>query len=145
MNVSEILEGLNANESRLLLALASKGKPTSPEEIFSAGAFDQLVEVMNAASWLNAKGLITLSETSYKCYALKKPLDAPLPERRALEYILNNDGKIEMADLSKAVDSSEVSIALGWLRKKNLASIDKSSGKTMIIVTEEGKSKTDSF
>ena len=41
MNVSEILEGLNANESRLLLALASKGKPTSPEEIFSAGAFDE--------------------------------------------------------------------------------------------------------
>lgn len=143
MNVSEILEGLNANESRLLLALASKGRPTSPEEIFSAGAFDQLVEVMNAASWLNAKGLITLSETSFKCYSLKKPLDAPLPERRALDYILNHGGQIEMSDLSKAVDASEVSIALGWLRKKNLASVDKSSGKTMIVVTEEGKLQTE--
>ena len=78
MNVSEILEGLNANESRLLLALAAQDQPMSPEEIFSTGGFEQLVEVMNAASWLNAKGLVILSETSFKCYSLKKPFDLSL-------------------------------------------------------------------
>lgn len=143
MNVSEILEGLNANESRLLLALAAQDQPMSPEEIFSTGGFEQLVEVMNAASWLNAKGLVILSETSFKCYSLKKPFDEPLPERRALSYILAHGGEIEMSELSQAVDDSETSIALGWLRKKNLASINKASGKTLIILTEEGKAKAE--
>ena len=33
--------------------------------------FEQQVEVMNAASWLQAKGLVTVKESARKCYSLK--------------------------------------------------------------------------
>src|SRR5437667_108281 len=48
-------------EKKVLLALAKVPK-ASPDEIRAAGKFRELVEVMNAASWLQAKGLVTMKE-----------------------------------------------------------------------------------
>ena len=62
-------------EKKVLLALEKRMK-ASPEEIRTAGKFRELVEVMNAASWLQAKGLVTMKERIAHSYRLTKP-DVP--------------------------------------------------------------------
>jgi len=80
MNASEILTGLSANESKLLLALDRLNGRADPEQIFEAGDFTQLVEVMNAGSWLQAKGAVVISEVARKVYSIK---DRVVPRPRA--------------------------------------------------------------
>src|SRR5437763_1901909 len=48
-------------EKKVLLTLEKRKKAT-PEELRTAGKFRELVEVMNAASWLQAKSLVTVKE-----------------------------------------------------------------------------------
>src|SRR5438552_18954870 len=48
-------------EKKVLQTLGKLTK-ASPEELKAAGKFRELVEVMNAASWLQAKGLVTMKE-----------------------------------------------------------------------------------
>src|SRR2546427_3145487 len=73
-------------EKKVLLALGKLQKG-SPEEIRAAGKFRELVEVMNAASWLQAKGLVTMKERVLHSYRLPRPAGArrPLPARKALQ------------------------------------------------------------
>src|SRR5205809_999456 len=59
-------------EKKVLLALAKVPK-ASPDEIRAAGKFRELVEVMNAASWLQAKGLVTMKERVVHSYRLARP------------------------------------------------------------------------
>ncbi|WP_019177750.1 phenylalanine--tRNA ligase subunit alpha [Methanomassiliicoccus luminyensis] len=141
MNVSEILEGLSANEAKLLLALDSLHGKGTPEQVFAAGGFEQPVEVMNAASWLQSKGLVQISEMARKVYSLKdrSVLDKGLPERRALNFLADCSGEVEMKDLSRAVAKEEASIALGWLRKKGLATVKKDDDRTVITITDKGR------
>src|SRR2546426_5925994 len=70
-------------EKKVLLALGKLQKG-SPEEIRAAGKFRELVEVMNAASWLQAKGLVTMKERVLHSYRLAPPAGggAPLPGRQ---------------------------------------------------------------
>jgi phenylalanyl-tRNA synthetase alpha chain len=145
MNASEIREGLSANEARLLLALNRLNGHATPEQAFEAGGFEQLVEVMNAGSWLQSKGLVRISEVARKVYSLKGTaiLGKGLPERRALKLLADKGGEMDMKDLSQAVDREEVSIALGWLRKKDLASIRKEGDRTTITITEKGRRMLD--
>lgn len=142
MNTSEILEGLSANEARLMLALNRLNGRADPEEVFRAGGFGQLVEVMNAASWLQSKGALQISEVARKVYSLKsrEAIEKGLPERRALRLLDQKGGEMDMKDLSSAVSKDEVSIALGWLRKKNLATIRKEGGSTIITISDNGRS-----
>src|SRR2546425_8759996 len=56
-------------EKKVLLALGELQK-ASPEELRAAGKFRELVEVMNAASWLQAKGLVTMKERVVHSYRL---------------------------------------------------------------------------
>ncbi len=141
MNASELLEGLSANEARLLLALNRLNGRADPEEVFRTGGFGQLVEVMNAASWLQSKGALQIFEVARKVYSLKSQdaVQKGLPERRALKLLDERGGSVEMKDLSSAVSKEEVSIALGWLRKKDLASVRKEGGSTIITITDRGR------
>src|SRR2546422_6437245 len=73
-------------EKKVLLALGELQK-ASPEELRSAGKFRELVQVMNAASWLQAKGLVTMKERVVHSYRLARPEGArrQLPQRKALK------------------------------------------------------------
>jgi phenylalanyl-tRNA synthetase alpha chain len=71
MKASEILEGLSANEARLLLTMEKLNGRATPEQVFEVGGFEQLVEVMNAASWQQSKGTLQISEVARKVYSLK--------------------------------------------------------------------------
>src|SRR5947208_16360088 len=85
-------------EKKVLLALAKVPK-ASPDEIRAAGKFRELVEVMNAASWLQAKGLVTMKERVVHSYRLARPEVArrQLPGRKWLWTVIKAGGRIEVA------------------------------------------------
>ena len=145
MNASEILAGLSANESKLLLALDRLHGKAAPEQVFEAGGFSQMVEVMNAGSWLQAKGAVEISEVARKVYSIRDAsvLERGLPERRAIRLLADRGGDGEMADLAAELTKEETSIALGWLRKKNLATISKVDGRTVLRLTDDGRAALD--
>lgn len=141
MKASEIIEGLSSHERRLLITLNKLSGRASVEEIFEAGDFNQQVEVMNAASWLHSKGLVNIIENARKVYCLKERsiLETGLPERRALGILAENNGEIELEELSSRLGKQETSIAIGWLKRKGLADFEKRDGKKVLKLTERGR------
>lgn len=140
MEASETKEGLSPQEKRLLLTLDQLEGRASAEEIFEAGDFSQMVEVMNAASWLQSKHLVEVQETARRVYSLKPkaPIDRGLPERRALDHLSVLGGRADMGALSEVLDGQEIAIAVGWLRRKGLADIIKEDDKKLLAITNKG-------
>src|SRR6266571_775386 len=129
-------------EKKVLLALG-KVQKASPEEIRAAGKFHELVEVMNAASWLQAKGLVTMKERVVHSYRLARPEVArrQLPERKALTAVIKAGGRIEVARVKAACkfDDAELAVALGWLRRKGWADVSKGADGSFVVVTPGGR------
>jgi phenylalanyl-tRNA synthetase alpha chain len=140
MEASEILEGLSPQEKRLILALDQLNGKASVDDIFEAGGFRQMVEVMNAASWLQSKELVKVQESARSVYILKSKdvLNESLPERRALDHLSALGGKAEMDALTEVLEDKEISIAIGWLKRKGLADIISEGGKKVISLTDRG-------
>jgi phenylalanyl-tRNA synthetase alpha chain len=139
----ELAESLNFFEKKVLKALHEL-KTASPEQILAKSGLSQLVEVMNASSWLNAKGLVNIDEQIVKSYTLRKPEVAtrPLPERVALEVLMtSHNGHCSMADLKRSgkLKNEEIAIALGWIRKKGWGEVSKEGKETLITITDKGK------
>src|SRR2546430_5887638 len=129
-------------EKKVLLTL-SKRKKATPEELKSAGKFRELVEVMNAASWLQAKGLVTMKERVLHTYRLARPdvIRRPLPERKALRALIKAGGRVPVPKLQAACrfDDGELAVALGWLRRKGGSEGSKGSQGSVGIVTDAGE------
>src|SRR2546427_6091300 len=129
-------------EKKVLLTL-SKRKKATPEELKIAGKFRELVEVMNAASWLQAKGLVTMKERVLHTYRLARPdvIRRPLPERKALRALIKAGGRVPVPKLQAACrfDDGDLAVALGWLRRKGWAEVSKGSQGSVVIVTDAGK------
>ena len=142
MSEKDVIEQLNFFEKKVLKALHEL-KRASPEEVRKLSGLGQLVEVMNASSWLQAKGLVKIDEVIKRSYSLKNPQVAsrPLPERVTIE-ILSKDhkGKGSMADLKKSgkLKNEDIAIALGWIRKKGWGEVTKHGTETIITLTEKG-------
>ncbi len=139
----DIASELSYLEKRVLLALRER-KRASPEEIREKGKFKELVEVMNAASWLQAKGLVTMKERVLRTYRLARPGLArkPLPERKALRALLKAGGRMPVPKLLSAakLDDAELAIALGWLRRKGWATVEKGAEGSFLVATDAGRS-----
>src|SRR3989475_9050836 len=103
-------------EKKVLLTLGKRKKAT-PEEIRAAGKFRELVEVMNAASWLQAKGLVTMKERVLHSYRLARPEVArrQLPGRKALKAAIKAGGRVEVArpQAARQFDDADLAVALG--------------------------------
>jgi phenylalanyl-tRNA synthetase alpha chain len=129
-------------EKKVLLAL-QKRKKASPEELKAAGKFRELVEVMNAASWLQAKGLVTMKERVVRTYRLARPEVArrALPERKALAALLRAGGHLPVPKLQAACkfDDGQLAVALGWLRRKGWAEVSKGPAGSVVAVTPAGR------
>ena len=141
MNATEVLEGLSHSEKKVLVALQKLEGRASPEKVFEAGDFQQLVEVMNASSWLQSKGAVDIEESARKAYALRDRslLEKGVPERRALAIIEDKNGSLGVKDLEAAMGKEESSMAIGWLMKKRLARLDKSGAEPMLHLSDEGR------
>jgi phenylalanyl-tRNA synthetase alpha chain len=145
--VKEKIAGELSNaEKRFLLILKDLGE-ANPEDVLNAGKFSQMVEVMNAASWLQSKKLVDMTEKVKNFYSLAKKQvgTKDLPERRALKILKKNRGTLEITELRKSskLKPNEVQLAVGWMKKKGWATISKKEGKTQIEITERGKKAFD--
>lgn len=141
MDSKEILEGLSYNEKRLLIALNGKGGSATVSDLIGSGDFDLEVEVMGAASWLESKGLATISEESERFYVLGDGDDVSkgLPERRAIQAIDAAGGRMEMSVLAQAMPGGDDKIAVGWLKRKGLADIVKDGNAKVLVLTDKGR------
>jgi phenylalanyl-tRNA synthetase alpha chain len=141
MKATEVLEGLSHSEKKVLVTLQKLEGRAPPENIFEEGGFQQLVEVMNAASWLQSKGALDIEESARKAYSLKDRslVEKGVPERRALTFISQKGGSLGVKDLEVAMGKEESSMAIGWLMKKKLARLDKSGTEPLLILTDEGQ------
>ena len=135
-------ESLSYLERKVLLAL-KEGDPATPEDLVKRGKFRELVEVMNAASWLVSKGLVAMRERVQRHYRLtsKKWASKPLPERTLLAKLHGARGIESLGALRKRAKMSEevFSIALGWMRKKGWATVDRAPGGARVSITDAGK------
>ena len=147
MSEQEMLEQLSYFEKKILKALGKLGS-ASPEVVLTTSGLEQLVEVMNASSWLQAKGLVRIDEAITRTYSLKNKQVAkkPLPERVAIGILAkDHNGRGSMADLKKSgqLTNDEIAIALGWIRKKGWGEVAKHGTDTIITLTEKGKTALD--
>ena len=143
MSIDRIVDELSINEKKVLLTLRKLSGSASPEEILEKGDFQHQVEVMNAASWLQSKKLLNFEETVHTVYELGNEgliyVKKGLPEKRAIEHIVNLGGQLSFHDLSKVLEKSEIPIAIGWLKQNNWADIKKEKGVTILVATEKGR------
>ncbi|MDH7509110.1 MAG: phenylalanine--tRNA ligase subunit alpha [Methanomassiliicoccales archaeon] len=141
MEIPEIVESLSPNEKRVLIALKDLGGIGTPDDVLKKGNFRQPVEVMNAASWLQSKGLVRIEERAKKVYSLKnqKIIEEGLPERRAINAIHSRGGVIDTRELEEVLDKEDIPIAIGWLKRKGLVNVKKDCSKTLLELTDQGK------
>jgi phenylalanyl-tRNA synthetase alpha chain len=147
MQLNDIIKKLSQNEKKVLIEINKLGGKASPDEIFKKGNFGQIVEVMNAASWLQSKKLVETKDNIETVYFIGKEgkqfLDKGFPEKRALRFISENNGRITLDSLSKVLDRAEIPLSIGWLKRKNWANIKKENNKTILEITETGKAAID--
>ena len=141
--MDEVGSTLNNSEIKVLKVVYEKDGLT-PEQIFNSGEFEKIQEVMNSVSWLSSKGLIRVDE---KAVIEVRPgseairyANADLPEKAVLKYIVSN-GESSLEELleNKIISQGNKGPAMGWLKKKNLATINKVDGKIVVTPTEHGK------
>ncbi len=144
--IDKIMDELSYNETKVILALKDAEMAT-PEQLVQKGGFRQLVEVMNAISWLQSKQIVYVVEEVTKLYSLAKKQYAAkaLPERRTLKLLKKYDGILSLTELEKThkLSKSEIPIALGWLKRKGWANISKREGETILELTERGREAFD--
>ena len=143
MTDHDLADQLSYLEKKVLAALRDLGS-ASPEEILEQSGLRQQVEVMNAASWLQAKGLVKIDEATTRRYSLRDPVVAErtLPERRALALAVDDHGgKVTISALrdSGEMKGEDVQIALGWIRRKGWGELSKDGKDTVITVTDKGR------
>ncbi len=141
-SLEKIINELSLHEKEVLLALHSfKGKAT-PEDIAKKNG-GSLVKVMNASSWLQSKGLVDINERLEITYSLtkegKKFLIQGMPERQAITELTNSNGQIDLDTLGSKIGKDTLTIALGWLKKREWATIQTKDNKKVIIITHQGK------
>ena len=115
---------LSALEKRLLKALPDDGSAAAADAV----GFETASQALRAAGAPERHGLVAREEQTVVHVALsdegQRYRDAGLPERRAVAAI--RDG-LPMGRLAEAagLDGSEVKVAIGWLKRKGWATIDK--------------------
>lgn len=141
-----LLDGLSHNEKRLLLALDERGGSASPADLVAEGAFSVEVEAMSAASWLESKGLATITERSEKFYVLADPKAVleGLPERIAITLIGKKGGQMPMQDMEAEMPQGMGKVAVGWLKRKGLADIVADGKDKLMVLTQKGRDALES-
>ena len=140
-DIKKTISELHIYEKKFLKELGDNPDAT-PEEIARNADMD-IKSVMSAAGSLASKDIIEVEKEVEEIYSLTEDgmeyAEKGLPERRILDALANKN-RIHMKDLSSeaGVDKKEANIALGWLRRKNWAQIDKG----VVNITDFGKDFT---
>ena len=131
-DIKKTINELHIYEKKVLKELEANPEAT-PEEI-AANADMDIKAVMSAAGSLASKDIIAVEKDVEEEISLSDAgLDYAakgLPERKILDVLVEK-GSIHMKDLAdvSGIDKKEANIAIGWLRRKNWAQIDKGEVK----------------
>ena len=137
-DIDKTIRELHIYEKILLKELEANPEET-PEEIAENTGMD-IKSVMSAAGSLASKDIIEMHKDVEEIYSLTDDgleyAEKGLPERRILDALVSKE-YIPMKDLSNEVDvdKKEANIAIGWLRRKNWASIENG----VVTITDFGK------
>ena len=136
-DIEKTIRELHIYEKKLLKEIESNPEAT-PEAIAENTGMD-IKSVMSAAGSLASKDIIEVDKEVEETYSLTENgiayAEKGLPERRILNALAEKK-EIQMKDLASetGMDKKEANIALGWLRRKNWAQIDKG----VVNITEIG-------
>jgi len=134
------LPDLSLAEKRLLLALPRDGSAVPAAEAASRAGFHEEVEALRAASGPERHGLVAVEEAVERRVGLTAEGLAHkqhgLPERRAVEAIHAAGGRLPMERLAASLERPEVPVAVGWLKRKGWASLEKGDGGTDLVLTD---------
>ena len=131
-DIEKTINELHIYEKKLLKELEANPDAT-PEEIAENANMD-IKSVMSAAGSLASKDIIEVEKDTEEIISLSDAglefAKEGLPERRILD-VLAEKRAIHMKDLADTtgIDKKETNIAIGWLRRKNWAQIDKGEVK----------------
>ncbi|WP_407421481.1 phenylalanine--tRNA ligase subunit alpha [Methanobrevibacter sp.] len=137
-DIEKTIRELHIYEKILLKELEANHEAT-PVEIAENTGMD-IKSVMSAAGSLASKDIIEMHKDVEEIYSLTgdglEYAEKGLPERRILDALVTKD-HIPMKDLSNEadIDKKEANIAIGWLRRKNWASIEDG----VVTITDFGK------
>ncbi len=131
------MDELSLAESRLLLALRD-GKPHSATSIAGFGTES---EALVAADRPVRLGLVAMQESAQQRAELsaegRRALAEGLPERRVAKAIAGK-GPIALEKLAAlGVPAGDVQVAVGWLRRKNWAKVEKGPAGTLLTVASD--------
>lgn len=141
-DIKKTINELHIYEKKLLKELESN-PDANPEDIARKTSMD-IKSVMSAAGSLASKDIIEVEKDVEEEISLSDAgldfANNKLPERKILD-VLADKKEIHMKDLASAsgLDKKESNIAIGWLRRKNWAQIDKG----VVKVTDMGVSFKD--
>lgn len=126
---------LRENEQKTLLALRElNGRAGVDQVVKTSGLAD--AAVMRAALTLGEKKLVRVHERKQQAIELneegKQHAQKGLPERRLINALIELGGESSVEEIVRKVQLEEkfVTIALGWLRRKGWATLEKSELKT---------------
>jgi phenylalanyl-tRNA synthetase alpha chain len=117
----------------------------SEEQLFGGSELESLEQLRSGLNYLVAKSLVKAGEKLRKSYSLDREGEdfaaRGLPERRVLERL--GASPEEPRDFGfflkeKVLEKQEIPIAVGWLKRKGLASIQKQDGQNCLRITEKG-------
>ena len=128
---------LTNEEKRVLLLLRACGTDrATPEELASGDI--PAVAINRAALGLESRKLITIEEESASRVLITKDGEAlitEIPERTVCEAILATGGTVAFLE-DLGLDKRLSGIAMGWLRKRGWAKIEKNDGKMRVVLTD---------
>lgn len=144
MDLQKTLKELSHNEKKVLLTLQTHNGEATPHQLLQTKEFSKDVEIMNAASWLQSKKLVTINEHITTTYHVgsegERFLKSGFPEKNALKHLEQNNGTLPLNELSKHLDKTDATVAIGWLKRNRWADITKEDdGTKKLIITEQGK------
>ena len=122
---------LHIDEKKLLKIFQDSKREEIPvSELSKNELMNSETKVMRTALWLSGKELVDIVEKKKKHVKLSKrgedALNKGLPERRIANYLKErNTNSISIKDIGNILDKSEINPALGHLKRKNIAKIEK--------------------
>lgn len=125
---------LSPLEKKLLMALERNNGEIEPEK---SGM--ELVKTMNAASWLQSKGMVKIEEKLVSEYELTeegmKFIKDGLPEK----FLFKDKEKEKIEEIEDRIGKKYAKIAIGWAKRKGWCEIRVENGEKYVVITEKGK------
>lgn len=137
--LQKFIDEMHLYEKKVLKALGEYGSEATPEEVSKSQNLD-IKQVMSAAGALESKAIIKVDKDVNQFLSLGPSgveyAEEGLPERKILAA-LQQHRTIHMKYLAQksGIDPSEVKIAIGWLLKKEWATLNKGN----VSITNEGE------